>query len=319
MRPKVIDATPPHIKEWVDQRAQQGQVDPSHVVLFYLMKTFAPGGAEEKTQLHSKILNPNPCSHPRAAQVEYLRWQDNLRRYRELKCSPPDLTMAYTAMESIFSTVFDKADNQLNHRWVELRNKLGIPHLITMEAMQKVAEFAEYELSALVLHGGTGLNTGLPMTANQKAQLQQQRDNDKKRAAAAKTQLGSVVAGLVAGQGKGNAQPEVAAAVRVSATTAMWANPCRDWSKGLCARGISCNFAHPGFPITENRCIICGDKNHMSKECKAPGGGADPKKEESWAEYRTRREAAVTAGKMPPPKGKGQGGGKGKGLSLIHI
>ena len=69
MRPKIIEATPPNIKEWVDQRAQQGTVDPSHVVLFYLMKTFAPGGAEEKTQLHSRILNPNPCSNPKAAQL----------------------------------------------------------------------------------------------------------------------------------------------------------------------------------------------------------------------------------------------------------
>ena len=305
MRPKIIEATPPHIKEWVDQRAQQGQVDPSHVVLFYLMKTFAPGGAEEKNQLHSKILNPNPCSNPRAAQVEYLRWKDNLKRYRELKCSPPDLTMAYSAMESIFSAVFDKAEAQLNHRWVELRNRLGLPYRITIDSMEKVGEFAEYELSAMVLHGGTGLNTGLPLTGNQKFQLQQQRDNDKKRAAAAK-----IVAAPVEGPSRSKTEPDVAAAVRVSATTAMWAGACHNWSKGSCSKGISCHFAHSGFPITENRCVICGETNHTSRECKAPGGGADPKRDESWAEYRTRRDVAVAAGKMPPPKGKGKSGGK---------
>ncbi len=50
MRPMILDATPKHIKDWVEMRARQGQVDASHVVLFYVMKTFTPGGAEEKVQ-----------------------------------------------------------------------------------------------------------------------------------------------------------------------------------------------------------------------------------------------------------------------------
>ena len=43
MRPKILDATPSEIKDWVTQRTGQGCVDDSHVVLYYLMKTFAPG------------------------------------------------------------------------------------------------------------------------------------------------------------------------------------------------------------------------------------------------------------------------------------
>ena len=50
-------------------------------------------------------------------------------------------------------TVFDKAEPQLNHRWISLRNALGLPHTITIEAIQQVAEFAEAELGALVLVG----------------------------------------------------------------------------------------------------------------------------------------------------------------------
>ena len=86
---------------------------------------------------------------------------------------PTRSTAAYRAMESIFSAVFDKAEPQLNHRWISLRNVLGLPHTITIEAIQQVAEFAEAELGALVLVGGTAQNTGLPLTDNQRTrQLQ---------------------------------------------------------------------------------------------------------------------------------------------------
>ena len=101
------------------------------------MKSFCPGGADEKVHLINAILNPNVCSQPRSAQVELFKWKENLRRCAELGCHPPDLLLAYRAMESIFSAVSDKAEAQLHHRWVSLRNELGLPHLITLNAIQK--------------------------------------------------------------------------------------------------------------------------------------------------------------------------------------
>ena len=53
------------------------------------------------------------------------------------------------------------------------------------QSAEAAAAFAEAELGALVLHGGTGLNTGLPLTDNQKARQNQLREGRKKRAAAA--------------------------------------------------------------------------------------------------------------------------------------
>ena len=55
MRPKLLEALPNHVREWVNQRMKQGMVDASHVLLFYLMKTFSPGGAEEKIHLTNTI------------------------------------------------------------------------------------------------------------------------------------------------------------------------------------------------------------------------------------------------------------------------
>ena len=139
MRPKLLEVLPKHVRDWVDMRAKQGLVDASHVLLFYLMKTFSPGGAEEKITLTNAIHNPLVCANPRSAQVELLKWKDNLLRSQQLGCPPPDLLFAYRAMESIFSAVFDKAEPQLNIRWVNLRNHLGLPHVITLDALRQVS------------------------------------------------------------------------------------------------------------------------------------------------------------------------------------
>ena len=54
--------------------------------------------------------------------------------------------------------------------------------------MMQVAAFADSELGALILAGNSSLNTGMPLTDNQKARQVQIKDTDKKRAAAAKVQ-----------------------------------------------------------------------------------------------------------------------------------
>ena len=76
--------------------------------------------------------------------------------------------MSYRAMVSIFETVFDKAEPQLNLRWNMLKNQLGLPHRITERSLMEVSNFADAELSALVLLGNSGQTTGLPLTDNQK-------------------------------------------------------------------------------------------------------------------------------------------------------
>ena len=179
----MLDVLPKYVRGWVDMRANHGAVDASHILLFYLMKSFSPGGAEEKVHLTTTILNPGVCANPRAAQLELLKWKDHLQRSQDLGCSPPDLVLAYRAMEFICSAVSETSEPQLNHRWINLRNSLNLPHVITVDAMLRVAHFAEAELAALILMGGSAQNTGLPLTENQRNRLQQQKDADKRRAA----------------------------------------------------------------------------------------------------------------------------------------
>lgn len=106
MRPKLLEVVPKNVKDWVTQRANNKQIDESHVIVFYLMKTYAPGSPEEKDTLHKCILNPHCCSNPKSAQVELIKWKEHVKRYHALGCASPDITMSYRAMESIFFCSF---------------------------------------------------------------------------------------------------------------------------------------------------------------------------------------------------------------------
>ena len=303
MRPRILGCLPKNQREWVDLRAQTGAVDPSNVLVFYLYKFFAPGSPGEKDGLLRRVLNPNVCTNPAAAQIELMRWRADVRRLRSLDCLPPDLMMSYRAMESIFGMVFDRAEPQLHLRWVSLKNKLGLPHVITPEAFVEVSEFADAELSALVLLGGSALNPGLPLTDNQKARLQNIKEGEKRRAAK------MTAAAATTPTRSTPALPSFAA--RLSSSLSTWAPDCNHWKEGECKRGVACRYAHPGFPVEEQRCFICKSTAHSSKECTCPGGGADPNKDKVWEEYRERRKAAETAG-----KGDHKGGGKGKNKGI---
>jgi hypothetical protein len=229
-----------------------------------------------------------------------MKWKENIRRLAELNISPPALLLTYRAMESIFSIVFDKAEPQLNARWITLKNQLGLPHHVDRNALEKVATFADAELGALVLSGNSSLNPGLPLTENQKARQTQMKETEKKRVAAAKVKASPAPP-------PSPAPPTAAALWKKSATTSMWAQPCTNWTNtGICLRGISCRYAHQGFPISEKRCITCGKADHGCKDCTAPGGGKDPNRDATWKEYRDRKEASA------PAQGKGKGKGKGK-------
>ena len=102
MMPKLLEACPSSIKEWISMRLRQGYVDDSHIVLYAIWKHAAPGGADEKVALQGVILNPHTCSDAKKAQQELLRWKEAIRRSAELGCGAPDILLVYRAMESIF-------------------------------------------------------------------------------------------------------------------------------------------------------------------------------------------------------------------------
>jgi len=95
---------------------------------FVVLKQFSPGGANEQMALLQGLENPKCCANVKAAQIDLIRWRESIRRMMELKLPSPPIIRTYVATESIFSGVFEKADPQLNLRWVSLKNQLGLPH-----------------------------------------------------------------------------------------------------------------------------------------------------------------------------------------------
>ena len=61
-----------------------------------------------------------------------------------------------------------------------MENSLNLPRVIALGPMKQVANFAEGELSYMALQGSKSGNPGLPLTDQQKTQI----DNKKKAAAA---------------------------------------------------------------------------------------------------------------------------------------
>ena len=136
MRPRILACLPKIIRDLVDLRATAGAVESSHILLYYLFKSFAPGSPNEKDGLLRKVLNPNVCTQPQSAQLELMRWRSDVLRLKALGCMPLDMTLSYRALESFFGVVFDKAEPQLHMRWIQLKNQFGLLHTITQTAFK---------------------------------------------------------------------------------------------------------------------------------------------------------------------------------------
>ena len=148
----------------------QGVRDEVQDILYQLLKMCNPGTHDEKQAVLSQLQNPNPCSKPEAALNELQRFWAAARRCHTLRMQCPDVSILYTAMRSIFSAVFEGADENLRMRWICLENAHNLPQVVTFASMKKVAEFAEGELAFMALQGGKTGNPVLPLTTNQKRQ-----------------------------------------------------------------------------------------------------------------------------------------------------
>ena len=137
LHPKLLDAIPGQTRSLVESRARIGVVDQSHLVMFWVFKQFVPGGVDEQLAVMQSVRGPKQCTSAKAAQVELLRWMENVRRMSALQLPPLPLFESYMAMESIFAQVFEKADQQLNLRWVSLKNELGLPHRIELDTLTR--------------------------------------------------------------------------------------------------------------------------------------------------------------------------------------
>ena len=333
--PKFLEKMPPKIKEAAAQACIYGGRRTVSDLIFELLKLVQAGGLDDQDHVLRALVSPNPCKEPAAALKELRRWYNAFQRALDMGVTLPHLDQLYRGARSIYSAAFETDDFHLRLRWTTMESQWGYPHQLTHAGLKAINQFAEAELSAMVVAGRSAQNPSLPLTQTQRDRERGEHQAEKKRAAAARNSAAGVLATAP------STAPKAAAVDvngrRISSTTSSWAKPCTSWSaNGSCARGISCWFRHDGIPLYDgdvlvNRCITCGKPGHVTKDCRAPGGGADPKREEVWKAYRERREAAAKAneekgagGKETQPKGKGYGGrgqgkAKGKAQGKVNI
>ena len=91
MRPYMAAVIPRELEQFFDLRSRMSGIDASHVISFFIYKTFCPGGVHEHRHLHRKLLSPKPCFKPRAALMELLKWKETIQRCDEIQHYPPEM------------------------------------------------------------------------------------------------------------------------------------------------------------------------------------------------------------------------------------
>ena len=143
IRPKLIGCMPDNLKKALTARGTQSIEDECQDILYLLTKACRPGAAGDKQSILNLFTNPNFRSRPEAAQAEMQRWWQAGRRCRELSIAAPDVTLLYAGFRSIFHNLLCGANQNLQMRLINLENDLGLSHVVTLEKLFRVADFAE--------------------------------------------------------------------------------------------------------------------------------------------------------------------------------
>ena len=184
--PKVLGTLPESIREHAQQERRFGLAPRVTDLLFKLLVHMQQGTLDEKDSLHKTLTSPNPCTNPAAALRELRRWYGAVKRSTEIDMPLPSIDLLFRGARSIYVGVFEGDDFELRLRWTSLLQRSGFPHQLTHEGLRDMNQFAEAELTQMVVTGRGSQNTTLPLTDTQRSRLKGEKEADKRRTAAAK-------------------------------------------------------------------------------------------------------------------------------------
>ena len=72
MYDKLLAAVPSNVRDTARAKVRVDYQEPSHFIMFHVMKYFAPGGADERERLESEIRNPQVCTNARQHRPRFL-------------------------------------------------------------------------------------------------------------------------------------------------------------------------------------------------------------------------------------------------------
>ena len=163
--PRFLLCVPTKLKDAVIQEQTYGANFRVMDVLFKLMTLMQPKGVEEQDALVKQLTNPNPCRDPAAALRELKRWFTSVKRAVDSGMTLQSLELLYRGARSIYSGAFEVDDFALRLRWTNMEQMWGYPHALSHEGLRAINEFAEAELTAMVINGKSGFSGKRKRTA----------------------------------------------------------------------------------------------------------------------------------------------------------
>ena len=240
-----LTAIPANLKEEVIATGGVTTVN----LLAKLFSTYQPGNRQEKALVLANLEKPAECTDAKGAVEALRKWALWRRRAMAIGITEPDATVLLQGLDRICGSVV-RADSELAFRVSLIRSTLQVDTCPNAESVTRLFQHLQAELE-------------------QQARLGVVRGTETQPKLKAIGTSGESTATTMT-------TPPTGAPTRPAA-----GQPKFFLSERGCRRGKECRYPHTwsAFEKAERakRCLVCGGTGHKSKECKAPGGGAQAK------------------------------------------
>ena len=254
----------------------------STTIIYRLLVTFQPGGANEKALLLKHLTSISAGKDLNEMSSALRTWRRFFKRAVEINTTLPDPTLLLKALDNP-SAAISKVDAQAAFRLAQTRSQLGVDEAPSQETIWRFSQCVLAEIETLQLLNGTSASgPATEMVGNQQ-------------------EVGQVAAKVKALELKSKGQGKD--------SFGKTAKPCQFFgSTEGCRLGAQCRYLHDwnGVAEKQGRCWTCSSTTHLKHEC--------PSRQEGQAKQEGHsRFSSGGSGDGRDGKGKGKtkkGGGK---------
>ena len=242
-------------------------------LLYRLLQLYQPGGESEKVKILNNLQSPPAESDPQRAVQALRTWNRWLRRCRELGLQAPGPSLLTRGLNDLVRQVLEKYP-EVSFRTSLLRSTLKVDTNPSYESVEGYYRHLMGECEALAVGAATTLS---PTTAVSKPEprLKPVRGDPKQGGPAPNT----------------SKAPPTTPTSTTSTSDPKFEKarsevPCKFFGRTVkgCIRCSKCPFSHSWEGLDKkDRCLLCGGKGHMQKECPnkkftpPPSSGGTPK------------------------------------------
>ena len=237
-------------------------------LLFQILKVYAPGGLQERTQILGELTNLGVARSASEAVQALRSWSRTCARARTMGVSVPDPALVLRGLDTLTEGLLRKAvHSQVSFRVSTARNHLRLDHNPTMGAVMEFLKVLQSEWEQVSVSGQDEA-TRPPRAARMEADSKGDAKGDKVNNDKGGNQKGKDR------EGKGNSGSGKPLDAQPNAGGKGWKGPCSFYmtSQG-CSKGRDCSHYHD-FSVAkgQSRCYNCGSDQHRQQDCSRPKG-----------------------------------------------